>query len=92
MGENEYGNNRQQRPYLEREWKTLSGGESQRMLLAIVMASGGKILLLDEATSGLDDETQKRVENSVVDYVKMNDAAVLWVTHNEDIAERLLVP
>ena len=93
MGENEYENDGHQHPPpLEREWKTLSGGESQRMLLAIVMASGGKILLLDEATSGLDDETQKRVEISVVDYVKMNDAAVLWVTHNEDIAERLLAP
>ncbi|KAL3811369.1 hypothetical protein ACHAXA_011333 [Cyclostephanos tholiformis] len=91
MGEIEYENGHQHPP-LEREWKTLSGGESQRMLLAIAMASRGKILLLDEATSGLDEETQKRVEDSVVDYVRINHAAVLWVTHNEDIAERLLAP
>jgi len=44
----------------------------------------------DEATSGLDDVTQRIVEKSVVEYVKMNDAAVLWVTHSEDIVERLL--
>lgn len=75
---------------LEREWKTLSGGESQRMLLAIAMASGGKVLLLDEATSGLDDVTQRYVEESIVEYVKTYDAAVLWVTHSEDIVERLL--
>jgi ABC-type iron transport system FetAB ATPase subunit len=86
---NNNGDHQQQHP-LEREWKTLSGGESQRMLLAIAMASGGKVLLLDEATSGLDDATQRIVEESVVGYVKMYDAAVLWVTHAEDIVERLL--
>ncbi len=48
--------------------------------------------LLDKGTSGLDNETQKRLENSVVYYVKMNGAAVLWVVHNKDIAERLLAP
>ncbi len=42
--------------------------------------------LLDKGTSGLEDETQKRLENSMVYYVKMNGAAVLWVVHNEDIA------
>ncbi len=77
-------------PYLDKEWKTLSGGESQRMLLAIAMASRATILLLDEATSGLDNETEKLVENSVVEYVTKNGAAVLWVTHSDDIAERLL--
>ncbi len=48
--------------------------------------------LLDKGTSVLNNETQKRLENSVVYYVKMNGAAVLWVVHNKDIAERLLDP
>ncbi len=47
-------------------------------------------LLLDKGTSGVDNETQKRVENSIVYYGKMNGAAVLWAVHNKDIAERLL--
>ncbi len=54
------------------------------MLLAIAMASCGK--------SGLDNETQKRLENSVVYYVKINGVAILWVMHNKDIAEKLLSP
>ena len=49
------------------------------MLLAIAMASCGK--------SGLDNETQKRLEISVVYYMKKNGVAILWVVHNEDIAE-----
>jgi ABC-type iron transport system FetAB ATPase subunit len=48
--------------------------------------------LLDKGTSGVDNETQKCLENSIVYYVKMNGMAVLWVVHNEDIAERLLAP
>jgi hypothetical protein len=48
--------------------------------------------LLDKGLSGLDTETQKHLVNSVVYYVKMNGAAVLWVMHNEDIAKRRLTP
>lgn len=75
---------------LDKEWKELSGGESQRTLLAIAMASRPSVLLLDEATSGLDAKTEKLLEKSIVDYARTNDAAVLWVTHSEDIAERIL--
>ena len=60
------------------------------MLLAIAMASHAKVLLLDEATTGLDNETEKLVEESIVEYAKKNGAAVVWVTHNDDIVERLL--
>jgi hypothetical protein len=41
--------------------------------------------LLDQGSSGLDNETQTRLENSVVYYVKMNGAAVLWVVHNKNM-------
>ncbi len=77
-------------PYLDSEWKNLSGGECQRVLLAISLSSLPQVLLLDEATSGLDLESELRVEKSVVEYVRTYGAVVLWVTHSEDIAERLL--
>lgn len=78
-------------PFLDKEWKSLSGGESQRMLLAIALSTKPRILLLDECTSGLDMKTEQRVENSLIDYVKGSGAAILWVTHSEDIANRLLL-
>eukprot|EP00580_Thalassiosira_gravida_P017493 CAMPEP_0201658358 /NCGR_PEP_ID=MMETSP0494-20130426/1263_1 /ASSEMBLY_ACC=CAM_ASM_000839 /TAXON_ID=420259 /ORGANISM="Thalassiosira gravida, Strain GMp14c1" /LENGTH=687 /DNA_ID=CAMNT_0048135331 /DNA_START=4 /DNA_END=2067 /DNA_ORIENTATION=- len=84
------GEAEEEHPHLDKEWKNLSGGESQRMILAIAMASRPSVLLLDEATSGLDTETEKCVEKSIMEYVKKYHAVVLWVTHSHDIAERLL--
>lgn len=83
-------NSENENPFLEKEWKSLSGGESQRMLLAIALSTKPRILLLDECTSGLDATTEQRVENSLFDYVNGSGAAILWVTHSEDIANRML--
>lgn len=85
-----FNSDNEHNPFLDKEWKSLSGGESQRMLLAIALATQPKILLLDESTSGLDMRTEQRVENSLIDYVNGSGAAILWVTHSEDIANRLL--
>jgi len=45
---------------LNSEWKVLSGGESQRMLIAISLSSlcKGGVILLDESTSALDLNTK----------------------------------
>lgn len=77
-------------PFLDKEWKSLSGGESQRMLLAIALSTRPRILLLDESTSGMDARTEQRVEKSLIDYVNESGSSILWVTHSEDIATRLL--
>jgi ABC-type iron transport system FetAB ATPase subunit len=76
---------------INKEWKVLSGGESQRILLAIALASRPRVLLLDEASSGLDSVSERKVEESILGYVKNNDAAALWVTHSDDIADRVLL-
>jgi hypothetical protein len=47
---------------------------------------------VDKGMSGLDNETQKRLANSIDYYVKMNGVAILWVVHNKNIAEKLLSP
>ena len=90
-GFNSESNVEQNNAFLDKEWKSLSGGESQRMLLAIALSTRPRILLLDESTSGLDAKTEQQVENSLIDYVNGFGATILWVTHSEDIATRLLL-
>jgi hypothetical protein len=51
--------------------------------------------LSDKGTSGLDNETQKRLENSIDYYVRMNGVAILWVLksywHHEGISIGLML-
>ena len=64
--------------YLERNVKTLSSGEKQRVALALQLARGCGALLADEPTSQLDFESSTRVMKSIL---KRTVAAVV-VTHD----------
>jgi len=76
---------------LNSEWKVLSGGESQRMLVAISLASLSKsgVILLDESTSALDLETKMEVEKSVEEYCTKLGAIAIWISHDPGQKDRL---
>ncbi|OWT40727.1 ATP-binding cassette transporter [Cryptococcus neoformans AD2-60a] len=81
-----------------RNWDTLSGGEAQRLALALAVGIGGaEVLLLDEPTSALDEETSKRVERSLINLLDNQSSrgrdtglkALVWITHSAEQAERV---
>ncbi len=76
---------------LNSEWKVLSGGESQRMLVAISLASlcEGGVILLDESTSALDFNTKLLVEKSVREYCTRLSAVALWISHDPGQKNRM---
>lgn len=76
------------RTSLDKEWTFLSGGESQRVILSLAMASRPSVILLDESTSALDMETKLQVERSVKDFAWKSDVGVLLVTHDNDQLDR----
>jgi putative ABC transport system permease protein len=78
-----------QHNYLDKDWSTLSGGEAQRVLVALAMASRPQVLLLDESTSALDLDTKMRVEQSIAKFCKENSISALIITHDEDQMERI---
>ncbi|KAI1315937.1 hypothetical protein EDD11_000187 [Mortierella claussenii] len=65
------------------KWNNLSGGEIQRISLAIGLSFRPEILLLDEPTSALDEESCDKVENT------LRDLNCVWVTHNPQQAKRI---
>jgi len=69
---------------LDRDWRTLSGGESQRAALAIALALKPDVLLLDESTSAMDLATSILVENTL----RESNIPMIVVTHSEDQLER----
>ncbi|GKY91328.1 hypothetical protein MPSEU_000105000 [Mayamaea pseudoterrestris] len=74
---------------LASEWKYLSGGEAQRIYLAIAVASQPRVLLLDESTNSLDDESKQRVENTLQQLASDQKTSILWVSHDSDQLRRL---
>jgi ABC-type iron transport system FetAB ATPase subunit len=75
---------------LEKEWNALSGGEAQRVLLAIAMSSKPRVLLLDEVTSALDMNAKLSVEQSIREYMDEENGSVLWISHDDDLPRRML--
>ncbi|MGM9996587.1 ABC transporter ATP-binding protein [Campylobacter lanienae] len=65
----------------------LSGGQQQRVSIARVLAKNPKIIFADEPTGNLDQITAKEVMSVIFDYVKTNNAALVLVTHDKDIAK-----
>ncbi|MCD2442631.1 ATP-binding cassette domain-containing protein [Agromyces sp. SYSU K20354] len=63
----------------------LSGGEAQRVALAVATANHPAVLLADEVVGQLDAETAEHV----IDTVLAVDVAVLYVTHDAALADRV---
>jgi len=64
--------------------RQLSGGEAQRVSLAVALANDPAILLADEMVSQLDAATAGAVTRDIFDA----DMAVLFVTHDLALADR----
>ncbi len=66
----------------------LSGGQQQRLSIARVLTKKPKIIFADEPTGNLDSQTALEVMDVLFDYVELNDAGMILVTHEEEIAYR----
>jgi iron complex transport system ATP-binding protein len=64
-----------------RTYRSLSGGERQKVQLARVLAQEPEILLLDEPTSSLDMEWQERLVNLIQEIYYRHRFMIIMTTH-----------
>lgn len=66
----------------------MSGGEQQRTAVARALANGPEILLADEPTGSLDPNHASAVFDLLLNLVRKNKMAMLFVTHDMNLAAR----
>lgn len=67
--------------------ETLSGGESQRVVLARALLTNPELLLLDEPLSSLDLSVRRQLASEIRATLKSKNIAAIHVTHDHEEAE-----
>jgi ABC-2 type transport system ATP-binding protein len=69
-------------------WRRLSGGEQQRLSLALALVGRPEVVFLDEPTAGVDPEGRLGIRD-VIAGLRHEGVCVLLTTHELEEAERL---
>ncbi len=68
--------------------RDMSGGERQRIFIAISLAFMPKVLMLDEPTSALDEQTATRLLENLKLYCSEHQITLIAITHDKTLAEK----
>jgi putative ABC transport system ATP-binding protein len=72
----------------DHEPRRMSGGEAQRVSVAMALANEPDLLLADEVTGQLDSSNAGRVMEVILGAWRKRGLTVLFVTHNGELAAR----
>lgn len=69
---------------LDRFPNQLSGGQLQRVVIAIALSNNIKLLLLDEPTTALDEDSKQTILELITNLAQKFNILILFVTHDID--------
>lgn len=67
----------------------LSGGEQQRVAIAVAMANQPRLLLADEPTGEVDSEAAEQIFNTFRAFNREHGVTIIIVTHDINVASRV---
>jgi zinc transport system ATP-binding protein len=73
---------------LERPMDKISGGEQQRVLLALALKPNPELLLLDEPAAGIDFKDQESFYDLIARINRERDVTILLVSHDLSVVHR----
>jgi putative ABC transport system ATP-binding protein len=68
--------------------RRMSGGQAQRVAVAVALANEPDLLLADEVTGQLDTATADQVMRTIFEAGRRHGLTVLFVTHDRELAAR----
>lgn len=81
--------------FLDKFPSQLSGGQLQRVVIAIALSNDVKLLLLDEPTTALDEESKKTILTLIKQLQQELNLLLLFVTHDihsiENLCEEIVI-
>lgn len=75
--------------YRNRNAKTLSGGETQRVVIARALVTEPEVLFLDEPTANLDPVSASQVEKALSNIIQRQRVTVIIATHDMSQGQRI---
>lgn len=72
---------------LDSKVDTMSGGERQRVFIAIMLSLARNVIMLDEPTSALDKETGSFVMERIKEYCFKSGLRAFVISHDESLVE-----
>lgn len=73
---------------LDKNCTTMSGGEKQRLYLAVFLSFLPKVLMLDEPTSALDSQNSDLIMKNVTEFCSSHDITLLVVSHDQGLTNK----
>lgn len=73
---------------LDASCNNMSGGERQRVYIAIALSLSPTVLMLDEPTSALDEKTAHAFLGNIKQYCREKNMTLIVVSHDENLTNR----
>jgi len=72
---------------LKKNCNEMSGGEKQRLYIAIYLSFKPKVIMLDEPTSALDEENSHEIIKNILSFSKENEITIIIVSHDQKLSK-----